>query len=194
MAMGRCPGIGRMPYVTGLKAPCLPLNLRIWHDEESKMKTASFQAGMMLAALMLVMILALEGPGLGKKAGLIEDSDADAVLVFVIPNASAARKVRAAFKPDRILWQGPTGLALVGERVVASSLDGASDVIMKAGWIERPIRIVQLDGGFDGSGGSASGAASGDRTKRLRELTRKPKLTRGEQMFILSAMSDGVAI
>ncbi len=150
----------------------------------------------MLAGLMLLTILALEGPGLGKKVGLTAEPESKAVLVFVIPDASAARQVRAAFTPDRIVWQGPTGLALVGERVVASSLDGASDVIMKAGWVEHPIRIVRLEGRFDelNSGGGALGLDAGDRMSRLRELTQKPTLTRSEQMFILSAMNEGVAI
>lgn len=165
------------------------------------MKTAAFQAGMMLAGLIFFTVAAVEGPRLGREVGLIGESASEEdglVLVFVIPDDQSARRVRAAFAPDRILWQGAEGLALVGDRIVASNLEGASEVIMQAGWIERQIRIVRLDARFDdpdgGAGAGASGQGGQSRQARLKELTNKPTLTHGEQMFILSAMNDGVSI
>lgn len=155
----------------------------------------AFKIGFGLAALVLLTAVSFEGKNLGKHFGVVEE---EPVLVFVIPDVANARTVRAAIAPDRIALQTTQGLALVGGRVIALNLDDAGDVIEAAGWVERPIQIVRLeDPSRDDAMGEegAEGVDPADRAarmERLRSLVNKPTLTRGEQMFVLSAMNDGI--
>lgn len=137
--------------------------------------------------------VALEGEQIGKKMGIVEE---DPILVFVIPQPQNAARIRSVVSSERVLWEGDAGFALVGDRVVTTSYDQAGEVIMGAGWIDRPIQIVTLDADLDEedeakAGGQASPEA---RRERLLELVNKPTLSRGEQMFVLSAMNDGIEI
>lgn len=161
------------------------------------MKSMAFKLGFGLAALVMLTAVAFEGKNLGKQFGVVEE---EPVLVFVIPDVQNARTVRAAIAPDRIALQTEQGLALIGGRIVALNLDDAGDVIEAAGWVERPIQIVRLE---DPSTDDAVGEEGGDglapadraaRQARLRSLVSKKTLTRGEQMFVLSAMNDGIEI
>jgi len=137
--------------------------------------------------------MALEGENLGKEMGLIEG---DPVLVFVVPQPESARRIRAAVSKDRVVWEGEDGFALVGERVVTSSFEAAGEVIKGAGWLDRPIRIVTLeaDPAEDSEADAGSPASTEARRKRLLELVNQPTLSRGEQMFVLQAMNDGIEI
>ena len=159
------------------------------------MRTGAFQAGLLFAALIMGTFLALEGEQLGKKMGLVEE---DPILVFVIPQPGNAARIRSVVSADRVLWEGDAGFALVGDRVITTSYEEAGEVIKGAGWIDRPIQIVTLDAdpdeeanAEDGGPGQASPEA---RRKRLLELVNKPTLSRGDQMFVLSAMNDGIEI
>lgn len=157
------------------------------------MRSGAFQAGLLLALLIVGTFVVLEGERIGKEMGFIEG---DPVLVFVIPLPENARRIRSAVSEERVVWEGEAGFALVGERVITSSFETAGEVIAGAGWLDRPIRIVTLesDPEEDIESESVSPAAREDRRKRLLELVHQPMLTRVEQMFILQAMSDGIEI
>jgi hypothetical protein len=159
------------------------------------MKTRSSMgiASMILIGLMGATVLIFEGRGWFESAGLMEK---DPVLVFVIPSIENARRVRSAVSAERVHWEGQPGLAIVDGRVVALSLDDAAEVVEKAGWVDRPIQIVRLDDPRHEPGdGSPEDLASREaRANRLRELVHKPMLSRGEQMFVLAAMNDGIEL
>lgn len=138
--------------------------------------------------------VALEGEKIGKEVGLIEG---DPVLVFVVPQPESKQRIRKAVSQDRVVWEGEAGFALVGERVVTSSFEQAGEVIKGAGWLDRPIRIVtlQADPEEEGAESEAGSPASREaRRKRLLELVNQPTLSRGEQMFVLAAMNDGIEL
>ncbi len=159
------------------------------------MRTGAFQAGMILAALIMGTFVALEGENIGKRMGLVEE---DPVLVFVIPHPENAARIRSVVPKERVLWEGDAGFALVGDRVITTSFEAAGKVIQGAGWIDRPIQIVTLtvdpDEKSDVEAGAGDPASREAHRKRLRELVHKPTLSRGEQMFVLSAMNDGIEI
>ncbi len=151
-------------------------------------KTLQVLAGFGL--LVAGVVLAFEGPGLGKQLGLIEK---DEVLVFVIPDLENARRVRRAISKERIVWEGSAGIALLGGRVVALDLDSAAEVIESAEWVDRPIRIVRLDP-REQRGDTPEAGSDEARLAKLRSLVNKPMLTGAEQMFVLMAMNDGLEI
>ena len=159
------------------------------------MKNAAFQLGALLAALIVLLIAASEGTTVGEQIGWLEP---DPVLVFVIPQPESAAAIRRAVPEDRVVWKGEAGLALVGDRVLASDLDGASTVIKEAGWMDKPIQIVRLEAASTpGERDEATGRdpkSDEARLARLRSLVHKPTLTRGEQLFVLQAMADGLEI
>ena len=157
------------------------------------MRTGAFQAGLLFAALIMGTFVALEGEQIGKTMGLVEE---DPVLVFVVPQPQNAARIRTVVSSDRIVWEGEAGFAVVGDRVITTSYDQAGEVIMGAGWIDRPIRIVTLDADPDAVEESEGGekASPEARRQRLRDLVNKPTLSRGEQMFVLSAMNDGIEL
>ena len=80
--------------------------------------------------------------------------------------------------------------------MITSSFEAAGEVIKGAGWLDRSIQIVTLDADpeEDPVSDAASPASREDRRKRLLELVHQPTLSRGEQMFILQAMNDGIEI
>ena len=156
------------------------------------MKSRTTLICLAFCALVLGTVVAFEGQGLAKRFGLVEK---DPVLVFVIPGVENARRLRAAIAPERIVWQGADGLALAGGRVLALDLDAAGDVIEIAGWVDRPIQIVRLEDPQREEDTELEGGASREeRLARLRSLVNKPTLSRGEQMFALAAMNDGLEI
>ena len=155
------------------------------------MRSAAFKFGLTFSILVVLMIAAFEGGRLRQEFGL---SEKDPVLVFVIPNLDNARRVRAAIVPERIAWKGEEGLALVGGQVVALSLEDAGEVIEGAGWVDRPIQIVRLENPGPEAADEAEAGSHEARLARLQALVHKPTLTRGEQMFVLSAMNDGLEI
>jgi hypothetical protein len=155
------------------------------------MKSSAFKIGFGFAILVALTVIAFEGKNLTQRLGL---SEKDPVLVFVIPGIENARRVRAAIASDRIEWKGKEGLALAGGRVVALNLDDAGEVIEGAGWIDRPIQIVRLENPDPAQASELEAGSDEGRLARLRSLVNKPTLTRGEQMFVLMAMNDGIEI
>ena len=157
------------------------------------MRSGAFRAGVLFTVLVLGTFVALEGESLVKSMGLVEG---DPVLVFVVPRAENARRIRVAVSEERVVWEGDAGFALVGERVITSSLENAGEVIKGAGWLDRPIQIVTLDADPEASVEADSGTPESReaRLARLRELVHQPTLSRGEQIFILRAMNDGIEI
>jgi hypothetical protein len=155
------------------------------------MKSSAFKIGSAFAILVVLTIVAFEGKNLSQQLGVTEK---DPVLVFVIPSMENARRVRAAIAPERIALQSKKGLALVGGRVVALSLDDAGDVIEEAGWVDHPIQIVRLEDPETDEGEELEAGSNEARLARLRSLVNKPTLTRGEQMFVLMAMNDGIEL
>lgn len=148
---------------------------------------------MILAALIMGTFVTLEGENIVKSMGLIEE---ETILVFVIPVPENAARIRSVVSPDRVIWEGEAGFALVGDRVITSSLDSAGEVIKGAGWIDRPIQIVTLAANPDEEreGGTADPASREARRERLLGLVSKPTLSRGEQVFVLAAMNGGIEI
>jgi hypothetical protein len=158
------------------------------------MRTGAFQAGLLFAALIVGTFVAVEGEQIGKRMGLVE---ADPILVFVIPQPQNVARIRSVVAPERILWDGEAGFALVGDRVITTSYEEAGEVIMGAGWVDRPIQIVTLDANPDAeaeAGGDPGQASPEARRKRLLELVNQPMLSRADQLFVLSAMNDGIEI
>ena len=157
------------------------------------MHTGAFQAGLLLAALIMGTFVAVEAENIGKKLGFVEE---DVVLVFVIPEPENARRVRAAVSSDRILWEDEAGFALVGDRVITTSFEAAGEIIKGAGWIDRPIQIVTLDALADEDAEPEAGDQPSREARRARllELVHKPTLSRVEQMFVLAAMNDGIEL
>jgi hypothetical protein len=155
------------------------------------MKSSAFKIAFLFAILVVMTVAAFEGKNFAKKHGVAEQ---DPVLVFVIPSVENARKVRAAVAPERIALQSQKGLALMGGRVVALNLDDAGDVIEEAGWVDHPIQIVRLEDPEPAEGEQFESGSDEARLARLRSLVDKPTLTRGEQMFVLMAMNDGIEL
>lgn len=155
-----------------------------------------FQLGAAFAVLVMLGFVALEGERVGQSLGLLAEDEP--VLVFTIPSEASLLRVRAAVAPSRVLHEDEDGLALEGGRVYVSALEEAGDLIEAAGWVERPIQIVGLgmavdEDGAEGSSGRA-GLSDEERLARLRRLVHKPTLTRGEQVFVLQAMNDGLEL
>ena len=81
-------------------------------------------------------------------------------------------------------------------RVYVLDRGQAGAFIGRGGWIDQPVQIVGL--GMDRDEEIQDGAKpvmSREETRaRLDALMRKASLTRGEQLFVLKAMNDGVEI
>jgi len=155
------------------------------------MRSGAFKIGFLFAILVVLTIAAFEGENFTQRLGVTEK---DPVLVFVIPSVENARRVRAAIAPERIALQSQQGLALMGGRVVALSLDDAGDIIEEAGWVDHPIQIVRLEDPGPEEGEEFEPGSDEARLARLRSLVHKPTLSRGEQMFVLMAMNDGIEL
>ena len=162
--------------------------------ENRAMTNSLFQLGAAFAGLVTFAFLSLEGKDLAQEFGLVEEDEP--VLVFTIPRPNHLAKVRAAISPDRILVEDELGFTLKGGRVYVSDVGQAGALIKSSGWIDQPIQIVGLgmdDGGEDDSGVKPS-MTPGERLARMHELVKQPTLSRGEQMFVLAAMNDGIEI
>ena len=183
------------PAVWASKSARPMLRIAFGPAEKRDMKNPFFQLGAAFAGLVFLSIFALEGKTIGQSMGLIGAED-DPVLVFMIPNPDSLASVRAAIDDERVLWEGDEGFALVGARVYVKDLTEAGGLIAIGGWVEKPVQIVGL--GMDsGTGDDDSPTPAMSREQRmiqLRKLVNKPSLTRVEQVFVLSAMNDGLEI
>ena len=163
-------------------------------------KSLFFQLGAVFAGLVLLSIIALEGRNLGAAVGLVENRE-EPVLVFAIPNAESLARVRSVISEGHVLVEGESGFSAANGRVYVQRVEDAGDLIARGGWVDRPVQIVSL--GMDsGAETEADSSVDGgtprmtreERMLRLRQLVHKPTLTRGEQVFVLQAMNDGLEI
>ena len=62
--------------------------------------------------------------------------------------------------------------------------------------MDQPVEIVGrgMEGEDERGDGAESALTPDERRARLHSLVKKPTLTRGEQMFVLKAMNDGLEI
>jgi hypothetical protein len=169
------------------------LSFRQWVADIVTMRSAAFQMGALIAALIMATFVALEGETISEELGFTEG---DPVLVFVVPRPESVRLIRAAVSEERVVWEGEAGFALASERVIASSFDSAGEVIKGAGWVDRPIEIVTLDAkpSDDDAGDPSDPKSREGRLARLRQLVNQPTLNYAEQVFVLQAMSDGIEL
>ena len=154
------------------------------------------QLGAAFAVLVLLVLVTLEGRQVGERMGWVEEEEP--VFVFAIPHEGAFEGVKAAIDPARVVVGESDGIALQGGRLYVRDVAVAGDLITNAGWVSRPVQIVSL-GMLDGADAEAarrvaSGLNREERLARLRLLVHKPTLTRGEQLFVLPAMNDGIEI
>lgn len=154
-----------------------------------------FQLGAAFAALVVLSFTALEGRDLAQHIGLVEEDEP--VLVFEIPHADHFAGVRSAIADERVLEEREGGFSVRGGRVYVQQIEQAGDLIETAGWVEQPLLIVGLGMDREPAGvepGEARPMTREERLARLRALVHKPTLTRGEQLFVLQAMNDGLEI
>jgi len=172
------------------------LRVGLGRTEKPAMTKPVFQLSAAFAGLVLLCFLTFEGKTLGQSMGLIEGEE-EPVLVFTIPRSEDLARVRAAIADERVLFEGDAGFVRVGGRVFVRDTQRAGDLIKIAGWLDKPIRIISLGvgSGREGEGTSSEvGRRREERLARLRKLVNKPWLTRGEQVFVLQAMNDGLEI
>jgi len=153
------------------------------------------QLGTAFAGLVFIAIAALEGKEIAQSVGLVEEDEP--VLVFEIRHPQNLASVRNAIADDRVVEEREAGFSTQGGRVYVQDLGQAGDFIETAGWVDQPVQIVGL--GMDTmEKGESSGAASPmtreERLAKLQSLVHKPALSRGEQLFVLKAMNDGIEI
>lgn len=154
-----------------------------------------FQFGAAFAGLVALAVGVFEGDALAERLGV--GASAEPVLVFEIPHPQHFAQVRSAISTDRVFEEGQGGFSLRGGRVYVQDVGEAGDLIERAGWVERPIQIVSLgmdDESEAGADDKPAPISREEREARLRSLVNKPSLTRGEQIFVLSAMNDGIEI
>ena len=162
--------------------------------EKGAMTNPFFQLGAAFAGLVMFAFLSLEGKDLAQELGLVEEDEP--VLVFTIPHPHHFAKVRAAISTDRILVEDELGFTLKGGRVYVTDVGQAGALIKSSGWIDQPIQIVGLgmDDGESDDSGVKPAMTREERLARMHELVNQKTLSRGEQMFVLAAMNDGIAI
>jgi len=66
----------------------------------------------------------------------------DPVTILIVPSRQGVASVRAAVDSSRIVAATPDGFAVDRGRVVAADHRAASELLMRAGWTDRAIRIA----------------------------------------------------
>lgn len=189
-------GMGRKPDDGCLKALVPSLNFEAVRADTAPMTNPFFQMGAVFAALVIACLAAFGGRDVGASMGLVE-ADPTPVLVFAIPGAGALERVRAAIPDDRVLLEDEAGFAHRKGRIYVRHVASAGPLINRGGWVDRPIQIVSLgedDAQAEGTSPGGSALSPEQRMARLRQLVHKKSLTRGEQVFVLQAMNDGLEI
>lgn len=153
-----------------------------------------FQLGAAFAGLVIFSFMALEGKDVAQELGLVEEDEP--VLVFEIPHPEHLANVRRAIADERVLEEQDGGFSVRGARVYVQDVGRAGDFIERGGWVDQPVQIVGLgmESEDEGDGGAKPAMTPEERRARLYELVKKPTLSRGEQMFVLQAMNDGIEI
>ncbi len=106
----------------------------------------------------------------------------DAALIIVVETQANLDMVRRAVSTDRVVASSSTGFAIEPQRVVVLSLESAGEILMMAGWQDRPLEIVDVGRQLD-KDTAAAGKPTG-----IASLVNKPTLTRGEAYLLLSSM------
>lgn len=106
----------------------------------------------------------------------------DAVLIVVVETPGNLDVVRRAVSTDRIVASSEVGIAIDPRRLVVTSLESAGDLLMRAGWQDRPLEIVDI-----GRRLREDGVAE-RKLDDVASLMNKPTLTRGEAYRLLSTM------
>ncbi|MEM9177725.1 MAG: hypothetical protein AAGC67_21145 [Myxococcota bacterium] len=154
-----------------------------------------FQLGAAFAGLVVFSFMALEGKDVAQELGLVEEDEP--VLVFEIPHPDHLASVRKAIADERVLDEGAGGFSVRSGRVYVQDVGEAGAFIARGGWVDQPVQIVGLGMDREEEGereGGPPAMTPEERRARLFELVKKPTLTRGEQMFVLAAMNDGIEI
>ena len=153
-----------------------------------------FQSGAAFAGLVILFLVVLEGKELAQTFGLRAEDEP--VLVFEIPHPDRLASVRKAIRDECILEERDVGFSVKSGRVYVLDRGQAGAFIGRGGWIDQAVQIVGV--GMDRDEEIEDGAKpvmSREETRaRLDDLMKKASLTRGEQLFVLKAMNDGVEI
>lgn len=104
------------------------------------------------------------------------------VLILVVGSPAKVAGVEREVSADRVLASSEDGFALREGLLVVSSIDRAGPLLMRAGWRDKPIEIVDAQRARKPA---ESGASGGD---RMAELINKPTLTLAEARAALDSM------
>jgi hypothetical protein len=109
-------------------------------------------------------------------------SAGEPVLILVVGSPAKVAGVEREVSADRVLASSEDGFALREGLLVVSSIDRAGPLLMRAGWRDKPIEIVDTQRARKPA---ESGASGGD---RMAELINKPTLTLAEAREALDSM------
>lgn len=104
------------------------------------------------------------------------------VLILVVGSPAKVAGVGRKVSADRVLASSSDGFALREGLLIVSSIDRAGPLLMRAGWRDKPIEIVDVQ---RGPRPAESGASGGD---RMAELINKPTLTLAEARAALDSL------
>lgn len=156
------------------------------------------------------MLAALEAHQSGEWGPGASGATGDPVLVLFV--GRHFDRIVDTINPDRVLAVVPGAIATHDGLIMAVDAAAVGEAISEAGWIDRSIEIFDAGKDDDGprwadagddsrrvadgdsSDFAAPGASESDRRERLRELMGKKELSRGEQIFVMSAMNDGIEL
>jgi hypothetical protein len=148
-----------------------------------------------------------------KPAWLPIIGDREHVLVFIVPDRRRLQGVFDVADPAHVAARSSGGLAFADGRIAAADAEAASDLINRLGWIDREIELFEpgaRSDPFASAGGVPAAAATSEagngwltgssetkmsvseRRERLRQLSGQHDLSRGQQIFVMRAMADGI--
>lgn len=138
--------------------------------------------------------------------------DRELVIVLLVENDNRLRDILEVANPLDIAARSKRGVAFSAGRIAAIDEEAASELINHLGWIDRRIEVLEpgmkppaeivtaassseerdetIDSWLMGSGETKMSAS--ERREKLKRLTGKKKLSRGEQIFVMRAMADGL--
>jgi hypothetical protein len=140
----------------------------------------------------------------------------DSVLVLLVRSERQIEQLGRTASPTRVAAVTPRGIAFHTGHIAAVDQAAASDLINDLGWIDRRIELLTPGEGAGsrmgaptqtiGDTASEAPEAPGDwlmgsgettmsaekRRARLRELSGKRELSRGEQIFVMRALADDI--
>jgi hypothetical protein len=108
--------------------------------------------------------------------------NADTVLVIVVGTEANVEAVHRSVSPGRIVAHSDSGLAVTPQRLIVESLESAGEILMMAGWSNRPLEIVDI------KGRPREDNVVDEKQARNNSLMKKATLTQGEAYFLLNSM------